>query len=130
MKKKAGIIIYGHAKYDGREFRVALTLANLGHYVEILAPSRHQHVKTPDFKIDNLFWELKCPTKNGKYTLQHCIQSAIKQSENIIIDLRYLPGSYRQYLSKLQVEFSASKKLKRLRIITKAQTAIDLEKKK
>ena len=30
--------------------------------------------KTPDFLIDNKYWELKSPTGNGKYNLQHALR--------------------------------------------------------
>ncbi len=50
--------------------------------------------KTPDFLIKGLYWELKSPTGNGKYNLQHALRNAAKQSENIVID-----ASFQKFIS-------------------------------
>ena len=55
--------------------------------------------KTPDFCIDGTLWELKTPTGNGKYNIQHLLHSAIQQSPNIIVDAMRRIGFCMCYVS-------------------------------
>jgi len=96
--------------------------------IEFIAPARSQGVRTPDIKMDNLHWEIKSPKGTGKYTMEHCIKAASKQCENVILDIRRMQGSYRHHLPKIQREFKGNYRLKRMKIITKAQKIIDLNK--
>ena len=96
--------------------------------IEYLDPSPHQGDKTPDIIMFSLPWEIKSPHGKGKHTLEHCIKAASRQCENIIIDLRRMTGSYRQYIGKIQREFVHNRRLKRLKVITKAQKVLDFTK--
>src|SRR4051812_45115254 len=53
--------------------------------VEFVARSNQ---KTPDFLISGTLWELKSPTGDGKYNVQHQLKAAAKQSQNVIFDAR------------------------------------------
>ena len=75
--------------------------------------------KTPDLFIDGLYWELKTPTGNGKYNLQHALRNAAKQSENIIIDARLSKMHINKIKNELNYQFKRSKNIKRLILIDK-----------
>ncbi len=61
---------------DAREVSAALVLAShLSCDVHFVVRSAS---KTADFKIGNVYWELKTPTGNGKRTVQRILQSALK----------------------------------------------------
>ncbi len=72
---------------DKREMSAAYILLDYFRTDVIFIP-RTNH-KTPDLLIDNIEWELKAPTGDGKRNLQHTVSRAIKQSRYIIIDVRF-----------------------------------------
>jgi len=103
-------------------------LLDLGKDIEILAPVRSKGLRTPDIAMDGLSWEIKCPTGHGKRTLDRLLKNAMRQSKNIIFDLRKTSIPDIQCLSKLQKEFTRRTDIKRFLIITKQQTMLDLSK--
>lgn len=82
--------------------------------------------KTPDFLIKNKYWELKSPTGNGKYNLQHALRSAAKQSENIIIDARFSKIHINKIKNELSYQFKHSKNIKRLLLIDKQKDVVEI----
>ena len=84
--------------------------------------------KTPDFLIKNSYWELKSPTGNGKYNLQHALRNAAKQSENIIIDARFSKIHISKIKSELSYQFKRSKNIKQLLLIDKQKNVIEIPK--
>lgn len=46
------------------------------------------NLKTPDFKINGIMWELKSPTGSGRNNIERQLQTGLKQSPNIIFDAR------------------------------------------
>ena len=87
--------------------------------------SRTTH-KTADFKIGNAYWELKSPTGNGKRTIQHALQSALKQSPNIIIDARRSKMHVSRFKRELVYQKTLTKKIKRLLFIDKYGKILEL----
>ena len=73
-------------------------------------------------------WEIKSPVGGGKNTIKHNMQNAAHQAENIIIDLFRYKLSEEMAIKNIQHHFSLSKRLKRLKIITKDEKIIDLKK--
>jgi hypothetical protein len=82
--------------------------------------------KTPDFIIKGLYWELKSPTGNGKYNLQHALRNAVKQSENIIIDARFSKSHINRIRSELEYQFRRSNNIRRLLLIDKQKNVIEI----
>ena len=82
--------------------------------------------KTPDFLIEGLYWELKSPTGNGKYNLQHALRSAAKQSENIIIDARFSKIHINKIKNELSYQFRHSRNIKRLLLIDKQKNVVEI----
>lgn len=82
--------------------------------------------KTPDFLIRGKYWELKSPTGNGKYNLQHALRNAAKQSENIIIDARFSKIHINKIKNELNYQFKHSKNIKRLLLIDKQKNVVEI----
>jgi len=107
------------------EFKTVKLLASKGFDVEFLKPNQHKGSKTPDIRMANLLWEIKCPKGKGKYTLAHAFKAAAKQSSNIIVDLRGYNFDQENAINKLIKEFDVSKRVKRMKIIRKPQKILD-----
>lgn len=84
--KKLGKV-FGAEKRDSNEKYCAKLLSNFGYDIIFLPESKISGVHTPDilWKLDNNFWEIK--TINGeKYTtIKHALDSAKRQSQNVIL---------------------------------------------
>jgi hypothetical protein len=107
------------AKPNDDEIKAALFLIDRGLNIKFLKASRIRGSKTPDFSINGVNWELKTPRKTGKYTLDHEERAGLKQSENLIFDLRRLKNTGAKAKAKLLRDFKIVKKWRRLAIITK-----------
>jgi len=91
-------------------------------HILFLKPNRSKGAKTPDVQIDfGLKWEIKSPIKNGKYTIEHAMQAASRQSENIIMDLRNLEMQFMKAERKIMREFKKRNEIHRMMIITKSE---------
>jgi hypothetical protein len=76
---------------EPHELETARFFNKLGKNVEFLVPSYIKGSKTPDVKMDNILWEIKSPKGDSKYTFQHAFKEALRQSYNVIFDLRRNP---------------------------------------
>ncbi len=101
------------------EFETAKYFAALGKDIIFLKPSSIPNTHTPDFKMDGVEWETKCPVGNGKRTIEENFRKAVKQSKYLIFDLRKIKIPEKQAITQLEREFSARPYLKRLLIIRK-----------
>lgn len=66
---------------------INLLLAN-GYDIQMLPESRISGVHTPDIRMMNLCWEMKSPKSDSSDIIRNTLRDAVKQSSNIIIDLR------------------------------------------
>lgn len=82
--------------------------------------------KTPDFLIDNKYWELKSPTGDEKHNLQHTVSQALKQSPYIIIDARFSKIHIVKIKSYLENEKSKNIQVKKLLLIDKQKNVIEI----
>lgn len=85
------------------------------------------HRKTADIQMDGASWEIKSPRSAGKYTIEHALQAASKQSENIILDLRQSKMSEQKALVKVEREARLRSKLKKVIVITKDERLLDIK---
>lgn len=120
-QKNKGKIIPNGVSLEKHEYETVLFLTTLGYDIELIPPSHIPKVKTPDFKISNLAWEMKSPKGKSRSTLEHAFQAAVKQSENIIFDLRRIDFPEEKSLATLSRLMATSKRAKRLGIITKSK---------
>ena len=100
-----------------------------GYTVELLPKSNKQGQHTADLIMNGLEeWEMKAPKGKGKYVFQNTIQKAAKQSCNVIIDIRRLDMPREKVLAEFQKEFTRSKRLRRMMIITKKRELLVFKK--
>lgn len=84
--------------------------------------------KTPDFLINGVAWELKSPTGNGKYNVQHQIKAAAKQSANLVFDARRSKMHMAKIRNEVERNFGYTKSIKRLILIDKNKAIVELSK--
>ena len=103
-------------------------MTELGYDVDCIPKSNIKGIHTPDIKMGGLKWEMKAPTGEGNQLMENTIQKALKQSQNIIIDLRHTKRHQTKCLRELEKQFNNKKGLKRLLVITKSRKIIDFNK--
>ena len=126
--RKRGKIIPNGVVLKEHENATVVFLTDLGYDIELIPKSNAKGVHTPDIKIGKIKWEMKSPKGEGKYLMANTIQKAVKQSNDIIIDLRRTKRHQTKCLHELQKEFAKSNSIKRLKIITKNGRVVDFEK--
>jgi hypothetical protein len=118
-----------HATPDENEIETAKILVDAyGWRILFLAENIAEGVPTPDFEAGNVRWEIKTPTKAGKYTLPHAIKAAAHQSPNVILSLVKFEGNEQNAIRRAKKEFDASKRARRMKIITKQAQILDFTK--
>ena len=85
---RRGNIIPNGVVLEKHEYKTILLFTEMGKDVELIPRSKTSGVHTPDIKMDGVKWEIKSPIGKGKYLMSNTIQKAVKQSCNVIIDLR------------------------------------------
>ncbi|MDR2192451.1 MAG: hypothetical protein LBO62_06205 [Endomicrobium sp.] len=128
MAKFGKTVICGGAYPEKHELETSWFLNSYGKDIEFLAPVRSKGIRTPDITMDGVFWEIKCPIGHGRRTLDRLLKNAMRQSKNIIFDLRRTSISDAQCLSKLKKEFKRRTNIKRFLVITKRQEMVDMKK--
>ncbi|MBQ8985103.1 hypothetical protein IJ076_00890 [Candidatus Saccharibacteria bacterium] len=126
--KKRGKITPNGVVLKTHENATAVFLTEQGFDVDLIPTSNIEGVHTPDIKMGGLKWEMKAPLGEGKYLMANTIQRAVKQSHNVIVDLRHTKRHQTKCLRELENEFKKSGSLKRLKIITKSGKTLDFEK--
>lgn len=126
MHRKQGKITANGVVLEKHENATVVFLTNYGFDVELIPPVLER--KTPDIKMIGLQWEIKRPTANSKYTVPHAFKSALKQSTNVIFDLRSSKLHQEQAFNRLKHEFELSKGIKRLKVILKSHKIVDFAK--
>ena len=71
---------------------------------------------------------MKSPVADGKYTIKNIVQNASHQSENILIDLRRCKISDEIAIKQIRHYFELSKRIRRVKIITKDGKILDYSK--
>ncbi len=124
MVKKRGKITPNGVVLRTHENATAVFLTEQGYDIELIPKSNIEGAHTPDVKMNNLKWEMKAPIGEGKYLIANTIQRAVKQSPNIIIDLRHTKRHQTKCLREIEKEFKKSTSIKHLIIITKTQKTL------
>jgi len=78
--------------------------------------------------MDGIAWEMKCPMGKSINTLEHTFKNALKQSENLIFDLRVANFANDAAIKILAKRFNESKKCRRMKIITKNSELLEFNK--
>ncbi|MBQ3413343.1 hypothetical protein IJH33_00595 [Candidatus Saccharibacteria bacterium] len=90
---------------------------------------RRLRSKNPDLYVlkTNVRWELKSPTGSGKHTIQNNLREAVKQSNNIILDLHRTGLTDAQAIARIREYIRKERhSIKRLKVLAKDQRVIDL----
>lgn len=75
---------------EKHEYETAKYLADRGFDIVFIKPSNVKGSNSPDFTVCGKMWETKYPTGRNKRTFEDNLRKAMKQSRNIIFDLRKL----------------------------------------
>ena len=100
-----GVVLMPH------EMKTVVFLTDLGYDVELIPKSNIEGQHSADIIIDGISWEIKSPTGETKNTMKNNIQSALKQSNHIIIDLRRINRSMDKCIREIRREFDENKKI-------------------
>ena len=128
LMNKTGSLTTHNMHLQSHEFHsVRILLAN-GFDIELIPASQIKGLHLPDIMLAGVPWEIKAPEGSGKNTIKHNLQNAAHQSENVIIDLFRCKLDEETAIKDIQHHFSLSKRLKRMKVITKSAKIIDLKK--
>lgn len=122
MLKQNGVHLESH------EYHTVRLLLDNGFDIELIPPSQIKGLHIGDFIMQGVLWELKSPTGNGKNTIKHTIQNATHQSNNIIVDLYRCRLDETHAINELKQHFQLSKRLRRMKVITKSEKILDFNK--
>ena len=110
---------------EEKELKTARFFSEQGKNITFIPPSNIPGHRRPDFMMDGLEWEVKCPEGSSKRTIERCIVSAEGQSPYIILDLRYVKLSEKFCLSQIEINFNTRSRVKRILVITKTLHLIE-----
>ena len=127
MKHKGKITPNG-VVLERHENATVVFLTEQGLDVELIPKSNVQGKHTPDLLMGGLRWEMKSPKGEGNQLMENTIQRALKQSQNVIVDLRRTKRHQTKCLRELEKQFESKKSIKRLKVITKSGKTLDFEK--
>lgn len=125
---KKGKIIPNGVSLEKHEYDTVLFFTELGYDVELLPRSNRAGEHTADIRMGRLIWEMKAPKGEGASLMKNTLQKAVRQSENIIIDLRRVKRHQSKCLAEIRREFRKSRSIKRIKIITRGNILLELNK--
>ena len=111
---------------EKHELETARFFAERGNNIVFIPPSNSPNVHMPDIEMNGVEWEIKCPQGKSKRTIENNFRIAIRQSKNIIIDLRriHLPESI--CIDQIKKEYNLRPYIKKILVITKNNQLIIL----
>lgn len=127
MKNKGKIIPNG-VSLEKHEYDTILFLTTLGYDIELIPPTNTPKSKTPDFIMKGKAWEMKSPQGKSKTTIEHTFKKAVKQSENIVIDLVRTKMGERNAIKEAKRCFLQTKSCRRMIILTKRHKCLEFQK--
>ena len=112
---------------EKHEFNTAKYFAELGYDIEFIKPRYISGQDNPDFMMQGKIWETKSPIRYNRVTFEHTFKKAMKQSDNIIFDLRRLDKQDEElYLYDLKKR-AKSRKIKNLVVVSKDGSKLDIK---
>ena len=119
------IIPFG-AHPEQHEIEIAKILNKYGKNIEFLIPIEAKYARTPDIKMDGDFWEIKSPKGNSSRTIENNLRCALRQSKNIIIDLRRIKVDETRAIFQIKEKFKKIKIIKNILIVRKNSEILDI----
>lgn len=130
-RKRVGVIVVPPGVFVDIHEKIAVDFlaAKIGNDVMFLIPDRRKGVRTPDIEMNGLWWEIKSPTDKSSRTIENNLRLALKQSPNIVLDLRRIDGRIptKKLLKEVERRFTGAKSIKRLIVITRQEVHIDFK---
>ena len=123
-----GTLTQNGVHLEDHEYATVKFLLEQGFDIELIPPSRIKGLQMPDMMMQGIPWEMKSPVSDGKYTIKNVVQNESHQGANIIIDLRRSKLNEYQATAKIKHYFDYSKRIRRIKIITKSGEIIDFSK--
>lgn len=98
-RRRIGIIVVPPGVFVDVHEKIAVDFlaTQLGNDITFLKPNRSKGAKTPDIEMNGLRWEIKSPAGKSSRTLENNLRLALRQSPNIILDLRRMDGRIPTY---------------------------------
>lgn len=127
-KCKSGKLIRHGVRLKLHEQATVEYFLRRGEAIELLVPSNTMKNKNPDWILRGKIWEAKSPQTNNVNTLLVMLKRALKQSGNLVLDLRRVKGDDKRVARIVQTKFMSSKRFKNLLIIMKNGELIELKK--
>lgn len=118
--KKTGKIIPNGVSLEKHEYDTVLFLTTLGYDIELIPPSHIPNIRTPDFKMNGSKWEMKSPKGKSRSTLEHAFKVAVRQSPNVLFDLRRVQIPEEKAIDILSKLVKSSREIKKLLVVTKS----------
>ena len=125
---RKGKIIPNGVILEMHENTTVVFLTECGFDIELIPLSHRKGAKTADLIMGGVEWEMKAPMGDSKYTIEHAFRAALKQSPNIIFDLRRSKMSQQKCIREIVKRFENSGIAQRLLIIPKSKKMLDFEK--
>ena len=127
---KKGVLKTNGVHLQSHEFHTVKVLLDSGFDIELVPTSQIKGLQMPDLMMNGLPWEIKAPEGGSKHTIKHNIQNAAHQSENVIFDLCRCKLVEETALKEIQRHYNLSKRIKRLKIVTRDEKIVDFQKQK
>ena len=123
MKKKlARVVVPYGACVTENELSVAKILVNTGYDVRFL---KTQLVKMPDIVFMGREWEIKTPIGKNSRTIENIMRRVLKQSVNIVLDLRYIGLADEKSLREIERQMGLMKRIKNVIVINRNGEIVD-----
>ena len=116
-RSKGAILIPKESKVHGHELKVAAILVTTGDDVQFLRP---RATPTPDILFQGVEWEIKSPMGSSSRTIENNLRLALKQSNNVILDLQRIRLSEKKCLSEVNKKAKKLNAFRRLWVIDKS----------
>lgn len=117
------IIIPKGAMVQPHELVVASILSWTGFEVEFLPVAS---IHTADIKFRGREWEIKSPKGKSSRTIENNMRLALKQFDNIVIDLSRIKMNEEKALKEVRRQAGLMRRVKKVIIITKSQKIIEI----
>lgn len=128
-KQRIGLIVVPPGVFIDIHEKLAVDFlaAKLGYDVTFLVPNRRKNAKTPDMEMIGMRWEIKSPKGKSSRTIENNLRSALRQSSNIVLDLRRMDGRIptRKILAEVERQFRLAKTIRQIIVITRQEECID-----
>ncbi len=121
--KTGRVVIPEDAIIKPHKLAVAVVLSRTGFDVEFL-PVRT--IPTPDLFFRGLEWEVKSPIGSSSRTIENNLRNALKQSQNIIIDLSRIKQKEEKAIREIKHQLELLRGVGRIIVITKSREVLVL----